>query len=161
MVMFYDTVQLYIWGQIYLLLMARYSCNLACDWSCEGSLVPRCHPAHMSRRGLVLQVEILWLATWSGQSNCRVAFIGKSRGKNKYFSNPAQSDIMRFLIQHLPVCNILQQAWIIHCYILSVSDCLAWLCLMDLINMIASFEAILMVWCLWRCIIYRFKLLLT
>ena len=42
------------------------------------SLVPRPHPAHARRRGLVSQVQILGLApeTWSGQSYRRTAFIG-------------------------------------------------------------------------------------
>ena len=42
------------------------------------SLMPRPHPAHARRRGLVSQVPILGLApeTWSGQSYCRAAFIG-------------------------------------------------------------------------------------
>ena len=91
-------VQLYIWGQLYLLLMARYSSDLACDWPFEGSLVPRPHPVHTRGRGLVSQVQMVWLATWSDQSNCRVAFIEKCRSENKYFSHPAQSDIMKFLI---------------------------------------------------------------
>ena len=41
------------------------------------SFVSRPHPAHTRRRGLVSQVQILGLVpeTWSGQSNCRIAFI--------------------------------------------------------------------------------------
>ena len=65
------------------------------------SLVPRPHPAHVRRRGLVSQVEILGPApeAWSCQSNRRVAFIGS---ENKYFNRTAQSDVMKFIIQH---CN--------------------------------------------------------
>ena len=61
------------------------------------SLVPRPHPAHARRRGLVSQVPILGLApeTWSGQSYCRVAFIGIM---HSYFNRTAQSDIMKFII---------------------------------------------------------------
>ena len=46
-----------------------------------SSLVPRPHPAHARRRGLVSQVEILGPApkAWSGQSNHRAAFIGIMR----------------------------------------------------------------------------------
>ena len=42
-----------------------------------ASLVPRPHPTHTRRRGLVSQVPILGLApeVWSGQSDCRTAFI--------------------------------------------------------------------------------------
>ena len=42
-----------------------------------GSLVPRLHPAHARRRGLVSQVQILGLALegWSNQWNRRAAFI--------------------------------------------------------------------------------------
>ena len=47
----------------------------------SSSLVPRPHPAHARRRGLVSQLQILGLAleAWSGQSNCRAAFIGIMR----------------------------------------------------------------------------------
>ena len=59
-------------------------------WLADVSLVPRPHPAHARRRGLVSQVQILGLApeTWSGQSNHRAAFIEIMR---KYFNRTAQS----------------------------------------------------------------------
>ena len=41
------------------------------------SLVPRPHPAHVRRRGLVSQVQILGLApeAWSGQSDHRAGLL--------------------------------------------------------------------------------------
>ena len=55
----------------------RLGTRLAVWWS--TSLVPRPHPAHARRKGLVSQVQILGLVpeTWSGQSYRRTAFIGK------------------------------------------------------------------------------------
>ena len=43
----------------------------------QSSLLPRPHPAHARRRGLVSQVQILWLAPelWTSQSDRRTAFI--------------------------------------------------------------------------------------
>ena len=58
-----------------------YMLHEALCWRSLLSLVPRPHPAHTRRRGLVSQVQILGLApeVWSGQSNRRAAFIGIMR----------------------------------------------------------------------------------
>ena len=92
-------VQLYIWDQLYCWWLGTVQ-----TWLVTGRLrVVSCPDPTQFTQGeevcMVSQVQIVWQATCSDQSNCRVTFIGKCRSENKYFSHPAQSDIMRFLIQ--------------------------------------------------------------
>ena len=71
---------------------------LLCLKLCTCSLIPRPHPAHTRRRGLVSQVQILGLApeAWSSQSDRRTAFTRIMRKRNQYFNRTAQSDVMIF-----------------------------------------------------------------
>ena len=70
-----------------------------------GTLVPRPHPAHVRRRGLVSQVQILGLApeAWSNQSNRRAAFIGIMRKREQVLQTDSSKCVMRFIMQFVIV----------------------------------------------------------
>ena len=71
------------------------------------SLVPRPHPAHTRRRGLVLQVQILGLApkVWSGQSDRRRAFIRMMRKRNKLLQSHRSKWCYDIHFSYWQICN--------------------------------------------------------
>ena len=66
------------------------------------SVLPRPHPAHTRRRGMVSQVQILGLApeVWSGISNHRAAFIGIMQKQEQVLQSYHSKCVMRFFAQH-------------------------------------------------------------
>ena len=71
------------------------------------SLVPRPHPAHVRRRGLVSQVQILGLApeAWSGQSNPQSRVYWNNAEARTSTSIYCSKRVMRFIIRHWSICN--------------------------------------------------------